>query len=279
MKIGSSTYSFKRFTGTTPEEADRTVLSIIEEAPKYGLTGLELLAVQLESTDKKYLGEIKRRAVLNGLDLYALSVHNNFVHPDAEARREEVRKVREWIRVGAHLGAGIIRLFGGRWNTVDFNQLMKQEGLEDPLPGYKYEDAVDWNIECFSELVDEALDLGVILTVENHWGITYSAQGVLDIVRAIDSPAFQVIMDCGNFRVNTYEQLSELAPHTVLVHVKSYQGGGIYYDLDIDYTKIIRMLKEHGYRGYLSLEFEGRMAPSVAIPAQVQLMEALVRHV
>lgn len=201
MKIGSSTYSFKRFTGTTPEEADRTVLSIIEEAPKYGLTGLELLAVQLESTDKKYLGEIKRRAVLNGLDLYALSVHNNFVHPDAEARREEVRKVREWIRVGAHLGAGIIRLFGGRWNTVDFNQLMKQEGLEDPLPGYKYEDAVDWNIECFSELVDEALDLGVILTVENHWGITYSAQGVLDIVRAIDSPAFQVIMDCGNFRV------------------------------------------------------------------------------
>lgn len=277
MQIGSSTYSFRRLTNEiTAEERDRTILGIIDEAPRYGLTGLELLAIQFESDEPQYINEVKRRAVLNGLDLYALSIHNNFVKPDPNERRAEMDKALKWIDVAYRLGVPIMRLFGGRWDTVGFMELMAQDGLEEPLPGYRYEDAIEWNIECFTELTKRASDLGIILAIENHWGITYSADGVLDIVKGVDSPWFKVIMDCGNFRVNTYEQLAALAPHTVLVHIKSYQGGGLYYDFEVDYGKVFDILKDVNYNGYLSLEYEGRDAPSKALPPLIEEMERLV---
>ena len=90
MRIGSSTYSVKRLGFGTGEEQSRTLVDIIEEAPRYGLAGLELLAVQFESTEPEYLTKIKQLAVANGLDLYALSMHHNFVQADSGARREEI---------------------------------------------------------------------------------------------------------------------------------------------------------------------------------------------
>lgn len=65
----------------------------------------------------------------------------------------------------------------------------------------------------------------------------------------------------------------------MLVHSKCYRGGGIFYDLDIDYLRVIRMLKDAGYNGYLSIEFKGRAAPAVGIPAQVKILEEVIRRV
>ena len=48
-----------------------------------------------------------------------------------------------------------------------------------------------------------------------------------------------------------------MAPQTVLVQAKTYHGGGIWYELDLDYPRIARMLRKYDYRGYVSLEFEG----------------------
>jgi L-ribulose-5-phosphate 3-epimerase len=108
-------------------------------------------------------------------------------------------------------------------------------------------------------------------------GLTYSAQGALDILKGVDSPALRIALDTGNFLENTYEQLGMLVEHTALVHAKCYHGGGIFYTLDIDYPRIIRMLKNVGYNGYLSIEYEGKADPATAIPAQVQLLEQAIR--
>jgi len=279
MRIGSSTYSFKRIGNfTTSEEKDRTILSMIEEASQYGLSGLELLAVQFESEDHDYINQIKRRAAANAIDLYALSLHHNFVNPDPDIRQQEINSVLKWLDIAEQLGTPLIRVFGGRWNTVDFDELMKRDGVEEPLPGYKYEDAFEWVIESFKKCVEKAKEKGIILALENHWGITYSAKGVLDILNGVDTPWLKAAMDCGNFRTNTYEQLQQLAPHAVLIHAKAYHGGGIYYDLDIDYPRVIRMLKDVQYNGYLSIEFEGKAAPSTGIPAQVKLLEESIRQ-
>jgi len=280
MRIGSSSYSFKRFDYGRQEEIKTTLEEIIPLANNYGLDGLELLAVQFESESNEYIAKLKRLAVENSIDIYALSVHNNFVNPDKEKRESEVEKVKGWILVASKIGAPTMRLFGGRWGTVEsFIELMAKNGKEPPLPGYSYEQGIDWDIECLKECVEFAKEYGILLAIENHWGLTYSVKGVLDIINGVNSDWQKVCLDCGNFRENTYEQIEELIPYTALVHAKTYWGGGIFYDFEInpDYVRIVKMLKQAGYKGYLSIEFEGKSKSEEGILASIQLLKQAIK--
>ncbi len=75
-----------------------------------------------------------------------------------------------------------------------------------------------------------------------------------------------------NFLENQYEQFEALAPHAVLVQAKTYYGDGTWYTLDIDYKKVAAILLKHNYRGYLSLEFEGKEAPASAVPKSLAML-------
>ena len=76
----------------------------------------------------------------------------------------------------------------------------------------------------------------------------------------------------GNFLEDPYEKLEQLAPKTVLVQAKTYYGGGLWYTLDLDYDRIAKMLNKHKYRGYVSLEYEGKEDPLTAIPKSLELL-------
>jgi L-ribulose-5-phosphate 3-epimerase len=58
----------------------------------------------------------------------------------------------------------------------------------------------------------------------------------------------------------------------VLVQAKTYYGGGLWYSLDLDYQRIITLLHKHGYRGYISLEFEGKEDPRSGVPKSLALL-------
>ncbi|MBC7319451.1 sugar phosphate isomerase/epimerase, partial [bacterium] len=62
-------------------------------------------------------------------------------------------------------------------------------------------------------------------------------------------------------------------------HAKTYWGGGIFYDFNLnpDYIKIVRMLKDVGYNGYLSIEFEGKAPSEEGILASIQLLHQAVK--
>jgi len=91
-------------------------------------------------------------------------------------------------------------------------------------------------------------------------------------VDAINSPWLQVTLDTGNFLDDRERQLEMLAPQTALVQAKTYFGGGKWYTLDIDYPKIGEMMRAHQYRGYISLEFEGKEDPAIAIPKSLEVL-------
>jgi L-ribulose-5-phosphate 3-epimerase len=99
---------------------------------------------------------------------------------------------------------------------------------------------------------------GVILALENHWGLTRTPEGLLRILNAIDSPWLGGLLDTGNFLENPYEKLEQIASRAVFVQAKTYEGGGEWYTLDLDYDRIASILKAVQYRGYVSLEFEGK---------------------
>ena len=83
-------------------------------------------------------------------------------------------------------------------------------------------------------------------------------------MEAIDSPWLQMTLDTGNFLENSYGQMESMASSKVpiaLVQAKTYFGGGRWYALELDYAKIAEILKVHGYKGWISLEFEGNEDP------------------
>jgi sugar phosphate isomerase/epimerase len=269
-RIGVSTYSFWRYRDDTKLPIEKC----IDLAAEMGFDGVEILHVQMagkESND--YLQRLKRQAFTLGLDLCGFSTHQGFVSPDADVRRKNIDHTLHCIELAYKLGIPTIRVNTGRWGTTkNFDELMKNRGIEPRLEGYSDEAGFEWVIDSFEKCLKKAEECGVILGLENHWGLGRTADGVLRVVNAIKSPWLAVTLDTGNFLDDQYAQYEKLAPHAVLVQAKTYFGGGTWYTLDIDYARVAEMLKKHAYRGYISLEFEGKEDFNTAVPKSLELL-------
>ncbi len=103
-------------------------------------------------------------------------------------------------------------------------------------------------------------------------GLGLTPEGVMRIVNAIQSPWLKTTLDTGNFLEDPYDRLEKMVDHAVLVQAKTYYGGGLWYTLDLDYPRIAKMLAAHKYRGYVSLEFEGKEDPRTAIPKSLAML-------
>ncbi len=238
-----------------------------------GFDGVEILHVQMTSEENSYLQDLKRRAFSLGLDLCGFSTHQGFVYPDAAKRQENVDKTNHQIELAYKMGIPTMRINTGRWGTsANFDALMANRGIEPPLDGYTDEDGFEWVIDAIGECVKRAQECGVVLGLENHWGLGRTAEGVQRIVEAINSPWLQVTLDTGNFLEDPYDRLDMLASKTILMQAKTYYGGGKWYTLDLDYDRIAGIMKAHNYQGYVSLEFEGTEDGDIAIPKSLELL-------
>jgi sugar phosphate isomerase/epimerase len=261
--IAVSTYSFWRFK----DDSKLSIEQCIEEAARIGFDAVEILHIQMESEEPGYLQRLKQRALINGLDLCGFSTHQGFVSPDAEKRQKNIDHTIHTIELAYQLGIPTMRVNTGRWGTSkDFDELMANRGIEPRLPGYTDDDGFRWVIDSFEKCLPTAEKCGVTLGLENHWGLGITAEGVLRIVDALDSPWLRCTLDTGNFLEDPYDRLERMAPKTVFVQAKTYYGGGIWYSLNLDYQRIAEMLWRHNYRGYVSLEFEGHEDWATAIP-------------
>ncbi len=268
-RIACSTYSFWRFK----DGLKLPIEQCIDEAAAMGFDGVDILQMQMDGDSNAYLQGLKRRALVNGLDLCAMSTHQGFVYPDAQMRRKNIDDTIRYVEQAYTLGVPIIRINTGRWRTTQsFDELMANKGIEPVLPGYTEEDGFAWVIESIEKCLPAAEKCGVILGLENHWGLSRTVEGLLRIVDAIDSPWLAVLLDTGNFLDDPYEKLQRCAPRAVFVQAKTYYGGGLWYTLKLDYPRIGRILRGAGYGGYVSLEFEGQDDYRQALPRSLKLL-------
>lgn len=267
-----SSYSLWRFRNDEFRDFDKC----LDVADRLGFDGVELLLYQLEQNEllsHAKLMSYKRRALSLGLALAGMSTHQGFVTPDRELRKQNVDRTIGQIELAYQLGIPAMRVNTGRWGTSgSFDELMRNRGIEPPLDGYSDEDAYPWVIESLEACVRVAEKCGVVLGLENHWGLGLTPEGLLRIVDAVDSPWLRVTMDTGNFLEDPYDRLEQIAPQTAFVQAKTYYGGGEWYSLDLDYPRIADILRRHRYRGYVSLEFEGRDDPLTAIPRSLEML-------
>jgi sugar phosphate isomerase/epimerase len=266
-----STYSFWQFG----RNGLRDIEKCIELAAQWGFEGVEILHRQMENEENQYLQNIKRKAFINGIDLCGFSTHQGFLRPDKAERQKNIDHTIHCIELAYKLGIPTMRVNTGTWGTrKDFDDLMAHRGIEEPIDGYTDDDGFAWVIDSLEKCLPTAERCGVLLGLENHWGLGRTAEGVLRIVDAIDSPWLQVTMDTGNFLEDPYDRLKILADKTVLVQVKTYYGGGLWYELDLDYKRIAGILRDHKYGGYVSLEFEGKEKYDAGIPQSLAMLKA-----
>ncbi len=266
--IAVSSYSFWHFHGD-PYPVEK----VIDEAAKMGFDGVEVLHRQMANETPAYVNMLKRRAWDQGLFIPMLSIHQNFVSPEASARQEAIDHTKHCLELAANLGSPAIRLNTGRWNTSEsFDALMAAGGVEKPIEGYQEEDAIKWCIDSIRECVPAAEAAGVVMALENHWGISSNIDTLIRIYKEIDSPWLQINMDTGNYIDDPYPQIEKLAPHAAIIQAKTYYGGGEWYTLDLDYPRIAKIIRDAGFKGFISLEMEGKEDPATAVPKSLAVL-------
>jgi sugar phosphate isomerase/epimerase len=268
FRFAVSTYSYWHF-----DKEKYPVQKVIEQAAGIGFEGVELLHVQMDNETPAYLNSLKQAAFRHGLALPMLSIHQDFVSPDPKERQDAVDHTKKCIGLAAKLGIPAVRLNSGRWNTIkEFDDLMKVKGNEPPLPGYTDEDAFKWCIDSINACLGDAEANGVVLALENHWGLTTKVENLLKLFKSVNSPWLGINLDTGNWPDDPYAGIEQLAPHAVIVQAKTYYGGGVWYTLDLDYPRIATILRKAGYRGWISLEMEGKEPADTAVPKSLDVL-------
>lgn len=268
IRLATSTYSYWHFR---PQKYP--VEKVIEQAARLGFDGVEVLHRQMAEESPAYLNRLKQIAFRNSVALMMLSIHQDFVWPKVEDRQKHIAHTKHCIDLAAQMGIPSIRLNSGRWKTVkSFDDLMKVKGDEPPLAGYTNEDAVRWCIESIQECLPYAEKAGVLLALENHWGLTTRPETLLQIWKTVNSPWLGINLDTGNFPGEAYQEIEKLAPYASVVQAKTYYGGGEWYTLDLDYKRIAGILRKAGYQGWVSLEMEGKETPDTAVPKSLAVL-------
>ncbi len=231
LRLGTSTYSYWHFT---PEKYP--IEDVIDAAADLGLNGVEILHRQMESEENSYLQKLKRHAFQRGIDLYNLSIHQDFVWAEAEERQQHIDHTLKCIDMAHEMGIPSIRVNSGGWRKQgSFDDLIAAKGWVDPWEGYTKADGMAWCIDAIEACLPHAEKRGVVLLLENHWGLTTFADDMASIIETIDSPWLKAILDMGNFifEDDMYAAMARVAPHIWLAHAKTYHGGGTWYTLEL----------------------------------------------
>lgn len=247
FKFSLAAYSYRNLLA----KKELTLSDFIADCAKFGLEGTELTSYYFPNpAPAKYLRQLKHECFLAGLDVSGTAVGNDFCQPEGEKRRQQIESVKRWIDNAEILGAPVIRIFSGNAKegmTVEESNRLAVAGME----------------EC----CQYAGEHGVFLALENHGGLTATADGMLRLVEDVKSPWFGVNMDTGNFHTDdVYGDLAKIAPYSINVQVKVVISGSDRKKQPTNYKRLAEILTDVGYRGYIVLEYEEAGDPREECP-------------
>lgn len=262
LKLSIAAYSYRdQLTGKKAPKM--TLFDFVDLAADMALDGVEPTSYYFPAdVTPEYLNRLKLHAFRLGLDITGTAVGNNFCLPPGPKRDEQIASVKRWIDHAAELDAPVIRIFAG-----------------NVARGTTEEQAVAWAIEGIHAVLPYAAQRGIVLALENHGGITATPAQMMRLVKAIDAPNFGVNLDTGNFRgADPYAEMAELAPYALNVQVKTEieRGGRGSVKEDADLPRVIGILREARYSGYVVLEYEAAADPLKAIPGHIKTLRQLI---
>ena len=250
IKISCNAYSYNNYL----RKGEMTLDDLFELCAELGFDAVDPTGYYFPNypgvPDDEYIYHIKRKAFLLGLDISGTGVRNDFTNPDKSERKADVELVKSWMECASKLGAPVIRIFGGR----------SIQG------GYTEEEVTEWVVEGIKECADYGKKCGVIAAIQNHNEFFKTADQLLKVLRMVDSDWVGLMVDTGSFRsAEPYEEIAKAAPYAVTWQIKeivTFQGR----EEKINLNKIVNILRNVGYRGYIPIEHVGEGDPKIVVP-------------
>lgn len=261
LRLSIAAYSYRQYLDLKIKpRPPMTLDDYVDLAAALELDAVEPTAYYFADTSAAYLAHLKGRCTRLGLDISGTAVGNNFCEPDPAKLKAQIASVKEWVEHASILGAKTIRIFAGNVAKGDTEDKARARC-----------------VEAIQEACDYAGRFGVFLALENHGGITTTLEQTLLLVRAVKHPWFGVNLDTGNFHTpDPYGDLARLAPYAVTVQIKTeIQPAGKPKE-EADLARLIGLLREADYRGYVALEYEAAEDPKTAIPRVIPRLRQLM---
>lgn len=248
MNTACNSWSYYR----TIEAKKMDQIAWVRECAALGLDGIELLGYHFPRTDRAYLVELKKLCADLYLTIAMVSAEGYFTGPDDARRQKEIESIRQWVEIAEFLGAPRVRFFCGKsaellaGGPVLFKKVVK----------------------ALSDVAAIGAEHGIVMALENHSGMT--ADQLLAILDAVNSPWLKLNLDTGNFpptekaTTEAYAAIERCAPHAAIVHAKFLNVKPDGSDGEFDFKRIHGLLERAGFRGFLSVEYEGKDADEVA---------------
>jgi sugar phosphate isomerase/epimerase len=224
-----------------------TLEEFILKAADLQLTGVDMTAYYFKSTDPEYLHGLRHLA-----------------YQHAVAFSESLAQIKKWVDVTDLLGASHLRIFAG------------------VLPkGSSLKDAVDWVVESMKAACDYSGKKGITLGVEDHEGVTQSADLCVEIMQRVNSPYAGINLDITNFipapAQDAYAQIAACIPYATNVHIRDH-----FYDHSaVDMDRVWQIFAQAGHQGFVSAEYEANYPdsppPAIGVPKLVNEIRTLCR--
>jgi sugar phosphate isomerase/epimerase len=182
--------------------------------------------------------------------------------PDDAARRTAVENHHRWVAAARHLGCHSIRVNAQSSGSADEQQRFAADGLR-----------------TLTEFADTH-DINVI--VENHGGLSSNGAWLASVIERVDHPRCGTLPDFGNFRIaegewyDRYDGVTELMPFAKAVSAKSHEFDADGNEVHTDYRRMMRIVLDAGYRGYVGIEYEGSKHTE---PEGIRATKALLERV
>ena len=285
MKTSVSSYSFQYLINQGSENQ----FTVIQRAKDLGFDAIEFteLTPHDGSTQAEYAAELRKEAQRCGIEISCYSVGADFLGRDT---KEEIERLKQQVDIAVLLGANLMRHDTG---FVFPEGTRKYQGFTNVLPKFA---------EGCRAVTEYAAEKGVRTCTENHGKFSQDSDRVELLINTVAHENFGALVDMGNFLCadeDPVNAVGRLAPYAFNVHVKDFlkksgnefdPGDGFFRSRGgaflrgtvaghgvVPLAQCVRALKDVGYDGYLTLEFEGKERLDFALPAGFECVKRLTQ--
>jgi L-ribulose-5-phosphate 3-epimerase len=233
----------------------------------YGIEGVEFVNqfFKDKAHDSTYLKELKKRANDFGVTCVLIMIdgEGDLSATQAERRTKAVENHQKWVDAAAALGCHAIRVnTGEHYSPTDVTAVA----------------------EACSSLTDYGVKNGISVICENHGGPSSNPDALIALMKAVGKPTFGTLPDFGNFphdkagnyTIDIYDAIARMMPYAKGVSAKSYDFDESGKEPKLDYARIMKIVTDAGYHGFVGIEYEGeRLGEPEGIRATKKLLESL----
>jgi len=224
-----------------------TNLDFPRYAREAGIEGLEFVNGLWGAPTQGYLARLKTAMKQTGTRCVLIMCDDEGMmgHSSKEVRRKTVDNHKKWVDYCAELGGHSIRT--------------NMHSDVTPKTAEERETVLGYCADSFAALADYARGAGLNVLIENHWGLSSDPDAIVALMKKVNKPNFGTLPDFGNFPKETdrYEAVRKMMPYAKGVSFKCYDFGADGKETTIDMDRMMKIVREAGYHGFVGIEYEG----------------------